>query len=633
MNSVRSARATFADAPARHDRGRRVLATGRKGLLLGLGVAHGAATFAQSSEAQAQQATTQYAVDRFEPSERGSTWFANESLDLRTSPAQSLAWNAGLVGSYAFRSFVFRDARGEITRSPVRNLYLLHTGATVVLFDRLRVGVNLPLGIYLDGRSTIVNGRTFPGPSGDQGAGDLRAGVDLRLFGSFDDAVTVAVGVHAWAPTGQASRWLGDDGWRLRSRVAAAGVIARYAVWSMQAHYTYREHTDSFGARSGAVGSEVGFAAAAGVGLLSGRRLVVGPEVVGATVVDGSAFLAKGSTPVDGLVGAHLWFGGGIRIGAGVGRGFTGGLGSPAFRGLLSVEWSPEPTKRSAAPPKPADRDGDGVLDAEDACPESVGVRSKDPSENGCPDRDGDGVADIHDACPDRRGPRTNDPKTNGCPKDSDFDDIPDERDACPYRPGIATNDPETNGCPPDTDGDGVDDLDDACPTIPGPRTDDERTNGCDLDRDKDGIPNDVDACPLIPGLLDPDPRRNGCPKAYVRNDQIRLLDQPKFRAADLVLADKDTSVTLEAVAKVLVDHPEIKRLRIEAHTDDRGDPKANKKLSGDRANAVMKWLISKGIDASRLLAEGQGSDKPTDTNETEIGRSNNRRLELHILP
>jgi hypothetical protein len=161
--------------------------------------------------------------------------------------------------------------------------------------------------------------------------------------------------------------------------------------------------------------SELGFSAAAGVRFEP--RIVVGPEVAVATA------LADGSTAIEALVGAHFLIGAG-RVGAGVGRGFGDGLGSPSARVLLSFEWSAER-------PVLAAREPDAARVPEAPLP------------------------------------------------DADRDRIPDVRDACAEAPGIATNDPRTNGCPPDTDGDGIDDLTDACPTVPGPRTDDPRTTGC----------------------------------------------------------------------------------------------------------------------------------------------------------
>jgi len=92
-------------------------------------------------------------------------------------------------------------------------------------------------------------------------------------------------------------------------------------------------------------------------------------------------------------------------------------------------------------PVAPADSDGDGLADPQDACPYEFG-----PVENGgCPvpaDTDGDGLADPQDACPFEVGPLAN----NGCPvpADTDGDGLADPQDACPFEAGPLTN----NGCP-----------------------------------------------------------------------------------------------------------------------------------------------------------------------------------------
>ena len=151
-------------------------------------------------------------------------------------------------------------------------------------------------------------------------------------------------------------------------------------------------------------------------------------------------------------------------------------------------------------------------------------------------------------------------------------------------------------------------------------------------DKDKDGVKDDVDACPDEPGPADPDPKRNGCPKAFISQGQIKILDQVKFKTGSaLIEAGRDSEEVLEAVQSVMKAHPEIKHLRIEGHTDKTGSAALNKKLSADRAASVKTWLVKHGIEAGRLSSAGFGPDKPIDTNETEQGRKNNRRVEFHI--
>jgi OmpA-OmpF porin, OOP family len=206
--------------------------------------------------------------------------------------------------------------------------------------------------------------------------------------------------------------------------------------------------------------------------------------------------------------------------------------------------------------------------------------------------------------------------------------------DACPDVVGVKTSDPKTNGCPPDRDADGVLDTDDACPDVPGVKTSDPKTNGCppDPDRDKDGIPNDADACPDEPGKQSPDPKKNGCPLAFVAQGQIKILDQVKFVTGSAAIQPgKDSEDVLAAVLKVLTDHAEIKRVRVEGHTDNVGAATLNKKLSQSRAGSVVAWLIKRGVAKDRLVAAGFGMERPITGNGTPEGRRDNRRVEFHI--
>jgi len=102
------------------------------------------------------------------------------------------------------------------------------------------------------------------------------------------------------------------------------------------------------------------------------------------------------------------------------------------------------------------DKDGDGIYDKNDDCPEVAGLAQF----NGCPDTDGDGIKDGDDSCPEVAGIA----EFNGCP-DTDKDGIADKDDACPEVKGLKS----LKGCP-DADNDGIADKDDACPTVAGPK-------------------------------------------------------------------------------------------------------------------------------------------------------------------
>jgi outer membrane protein OmpA-like peptidoglycan-associated protein len=347
-------------------------------------------------------------------------------------------------------------------------------------------------------------------------------------------------------------------------------------------------------------------------------------------VKSADAFFAKHRTPFELIFGGHFSLTPEWKVGAGVGPGLTRALGTPAVRGLLSVEWSQAVTE---PPPPPSDRDHDEIIDPLDACPDQPGPKTGDAKTNGCPpppDRDKDGVLDDADACPDDAGEANADPALNGCP-DTDHDGIVNRADACPTAPGVKTDDPKTNGCP-DRDKDNIVDDSDACPDEAGDPNPDPKKNGCPppKDRDGDGILNEQDACPDAAGPADPNPKKNGCPAARVEKGQIRILEQIQFAYNSAQILKASDSI-LSAVAKILTDNPQIEKVQIEGHTDNKGGDAFNKRLSQKRAESVMAWLAKHGINKSHLSAQGYGKERPIDTNDTEEGRANNRRVEFHI--
>jgi outer membrane protein OmpA-like peptidoglycan-associated protein len=85
-------------------------------------------------------------------------------------------------------------------------------------------------------------------------------------------------------------------------------------------------------------------------------------------------------------------------------------------------------------------------------------------------------------------------------------------------------------------------------------------------------------------------------------------------------------------VAKVVLEHPQIKQIIVEGHTDNVGQAEDNRKLSQARAESVKAYLVRKGVEDKRLTPKGFGPDRPVDTNDTAKGRSANRRVEF-IIP
>ena len=253
------------------------------------------------------------------------------------------------------------------------------------------------------------------------------------------------------------------------------------------------------------------------------------------------------------------------------------------------------------------DSDGDGVKDKKDECPDTpAGVQV---DEKGCPlDRDGDGVPDYKDDCPDEAG----EAKFNGCP-DRDGDGIMDKEDDCPDEPGLA----KFNGCP-DTDEDGVIDKIDQCPNTPkGCPVD---AVGCPLDSDGDGVIDCEDKCPNEKGPAS----NNGCPdwvdlelsNLYFEFDKAKLNDEGKAEL-DKLASQLNSSKEYDIV--------------VGGHTCSVGTEEYNKKLSEERAQTVIKYLLMKGVDNAYVGSHNYGEDKPAVDNSILEERYLNRRVEFEV--
>ena len=257
------------------------------------------------------------------------------------------------------------------------------------------------------------------------------------------------------------------------------------------------------------------------------------------------------------------------------------------------------------------DRDNDGIIDAEDACPDVAGLAAF----QGCPDTDGDGIQDSADGCPEEVGT----PEMNGCP-DQDGDGVADKDDACVDVAGL----PVLQGCP-DADGDGVADQNDACPTVKG----DKANKGCPWpDTDGDKVLDKDDKCPTVVGTV----ANNGCPEVSDETMK-RLNDYAKTILFDTAKSSfqKQTYPVLQAMVAILKEYPTAK-FALEGHTDSDGKDAMNLSLSQNRAAAVRTYLVENGIGADRLTSEGFGETKPVASNKTKAGKAQNRRVEVKLV-
>ncbi len=260
------------------------------------------------------------------------------------------------------------------------------------------------------------------------------------------------------------------------------------------------------------------------------------------------------------------------------------------------------------------DSDGDGVPNYLDKCPDTKGQKAFE----GCPDSDGDGVPDHLDQCPNVAGLQSN----QGCPKlDKDGDGVNDSEDRCPDLAGPLDN----HGCPyADTDGDGVPDKDDKCPNKFGIKI----YNGCP-DTDGDGIDDSRDKCPNTPGTVSND----GCPE--IKSEDKKTLEiamkAVQFQTGSAVLKSESFTV-LNQIVDIMQRYPDFKMM-ISGHTDNVGSAELNQSLSEKRAKACYDYLSKHNISSYRLSYTGFGESRPISTNETEKGRSLNRRVEFNLIP
>jgi outer membrane protein OmpA-like peptidoglycan-associated protein len=245
-------------------------------------------------------------------------------------------------------------------------------------------------------------------------------------------------------------------------------------------------------------------------------------------------------------------------------------------------------------------------------------------------DRDGDGIPDQADQCPDEPENYNGYQDTDGCPDDpdTDGDGIPDSRDACPLEPEDKDNYLDEDGCPElDNDADGIADAKDKCPNQPEDPDGFQDEDGCpDSDNDQDTVADVEDLCPNTPGQ--PGGTRPGCPQlVMVTAREIRITQQIQFEFNKATIRPVSFPI-LDAVVDVLKANPGIK-LEVQGHTDNVGNAQYNQRLSQSRADSCKNYLVAHGIEASRLTSKGYGMTQPIVPNNSEANRALNRRVQF----
>ena len=558
-----------------------------RGLRLALAAA--LTTLGVAAPARAQQKT--FYLDRLEmggaPDDALGIPRLSASTDLRVFAQGAFGFSYNPL-----RSTTVAPSGSDLSRqpNPVTSQVINYLSGGFEVGERFAVVGVLPIALYETGSDPgpIARGVALSRAA----AHDLR--VDARVLALGSDAGRFRLGVigSMYAPTGNAYSYGSDGGIHGSVAIAAEGRPGGLLLLTNVG--VHLRPPSSMGQL--AIGDELRVAAGLFVPMREDRTRV-GVEVFASTGLGSphdatgaapSTFLSLRNTPAEWLAEARfalddkrmswLIFGGGTRLDPGYGAPdvrVVAGIGAA----LSTADAAPAPVRQRHAPAKPyegpADADHDGIPDETDLCPNVAEDREQPEPNDGCPrpqDRDHDGIVDDRDRCPDLA---------------EDLDGFEDH-----------------DGCP-------------------------------DVDVDGDGVPDEADACPTEPGAASDDPGQSGCPQRLVQrvvgSDEIRIKQQIEFDLGRATIRPVSAPV-LDEIAKLLASTPALAHVRVEGHTDDRGKAASNQKLSQQRAEAVVAWLVAHGIDASRLEAQGLGSTRPLVAEKTDAARKKNRRVELHVV-
>ncbi|HEY6081236.1 MAG TPA: OmpA family protein [Polyangiaceae bacterium] len=477
--------------------------------------------------------------------------------------------------------------------NPVQGQFITYLSGGTQILKRLTFSLTLPISLFTIYGDDPQSESVGAGGIGDTpvAISDLRLDARVKTWETDDEWLKFGLGGALFVPTGNENAFASDGSASGYLYVASELDFDKfYLSGNLGPHFRPQ---GSIGGTQGDLylGSDLRWAFGAYLPLREGR-IRLGGELWGTTGIGGvgpddeSAFFAGKNTTLEWLAQGRFALDQKQRMyaQAGVGTRLSTGYGAADFRMLASFGMYTNITDlKGKSPPKKIrikpdvddydrDTDGDGYPDSVDNCPTEKEDGKPPASTDGCPgnsDRDGDGIPDIDDQCPD---------------KAEDKDKVQDE-----------------DGCPED-------------------------------DADSDGIPDVQDKCPTEPGKRSPIAEKFGCPSLIEMGSDgsVQLLKPIEFDNGRATIKAVSFPI-LDDVLALLKSRPSM-RLGVYGHTDSKGTPAGNLKLSKDRAMSVRKYLEGKGISVNRMESEGFGQTKPIAPNDTDDGRTKNRRVEFKIL-
>lgn len=476
-----------------------------------------------------------YQLNRYEPTPAGDAFSVVEYPWY--SSARWVA--AALTFDYARNLLV-----APTGPSPIENSQSAHLDVAGSLWPRFAVNLSLPVVLSQTGERVAGIG-----PSGTT-VGDPRLGVRARLLGDHDDALTVSAAAYLWVPIGAADDLAGDTTVRAMARLTAGGMWRDAVRWGANASALLRKTAqlgESTSPTGNTVGSELQVSAAAGY-LALDRRLLIGPEVITSVALSSDLPDAQRLVTAEAFMTARISMTDELMLGASIGGSLAGEPGPPDMRALVTFAYAPVPKRGSSFERVIVLPDEDGhvggvvvddgktktVLDKPYA---STEIRRKDKAarpvtsspqqvatstatlQQTLPpsDRDRDGIVDAEDGCPDRAGKRAEDPVRHGCPAAAEKIVVLPDADG--HVGGVEVDDGTTKtlidqpyasvevdtagvarAVPPATPRSVERTVATVATTLPPP------------DVDEDGILDHDDACPDRAGVASADAIRRGCP-------------------------------------------------------------------------------------------------------------------------
>ena len=604
--------------------------------------------------ASAQEVAGNVPLDAFKPAMDSRGYLTVNASQVLGHKELSFGIGA-LDWGYKMLGFGDADSCSAGSGEPCYQINNMVTATLIAAFGlklgpaELELGASVPFVIM--GGDRGPNSLGDPGTPNDdmeykldgQGIGNIGLHAKTRfLKTSRPPHLGIGVIASIYLPTVDPSdRWLGDSkavpqfigiidkefGRRGQLRIAANGGIR------IRSEETFTD-TGAGGAPATngtvTVGSEIPF----GLGVayaISVQKFDVVDEVIGSVPLGNN----ENYQPLEAIGGVKLYLARNSFLSLGAGAGLlrkqeTGA--NPDIRAFIGIVFEPNI----------GDRDGDGIKDDVDKCPDDPEDYDRFEDEDGCPepDNDRDGILDEDDKCPNIPEDKDGFQDEDGCPEgdknDRDGDGILDNVDKCPDDPEDFDQFQDEDGCPdPDNDQDGILDVDDLCPNDPEDKDGFEDEDGCpDLDNDKDRILDKDDKCPNEPETYNGTDDEDGCPdrgRVVVTDTAIEILDMVYFEFNKAIIKPQSYPI-LDAVAATLQGNPSIQLIEVQGHTDERGDDAYNLDLSDKRAHAVEKYLADKGVDPKRLTAQGYGETQPIDRRSNEAAWAKNRRVAFLIL-